>query len=42
VLVLSGILTEQEQLIRDGLSRLGITNAKISYDGEWISVIVLR
>jgi ribosomal protein L11 methyltransferase len=42
ILVLSGILTEQETQIVDELDKLGINNAKIERDGEWISVLVRR
>ncbi len=37
ILVLSGILKEQEDLIIEELKKLQITNYKIETDGEWIS-----
>ena len=40
ILVLSGILKEQENLIVDDLKKLGIDNPQIETFGEWISVIV--
>jgi ribosomal protein L11 methyltransferase len=40
ILVLSGILKEQENLITAELKKLQITNYKIETDGEWISVQV--
>ena len=40
ILVLSGILTEQEKLIVSELSKFQISNFKIETDGEWISVTV--
>ena len=39
-LVLSGILTDQEYMIEDELRLLEVTNYKIDYAGEWISVII--
>lgn len=42
ILVLSGILKEQENLIINELEKLQITNYKIETDGEWISVLVGR
>lgn len=42
LLVLSGILLEQKEQIREGLLRLGIVDVTISRDGEWISVIINR
>jgi ribosomal protein L11 methyltransferase len=38
ILVLSGILREQEDLIVSELKKFQITNYKIETDGEWISV----
>jgi len=38
-LVLSGILREQEKMIRAEFKELGIANYSIDHDGEWISVI---
>ena len=38
VLVLSGILREQETLVTDELKRLAIDDFKVETDGEWISV----
>lgn len=40
VLVLSGILVEQEDLIANKLSKLGITKYKVETDGEWISILI--
>ncbi len=40
ILVLSGILKEQEDLIVSELEKLQITNYKIETDGEWISIQV--
>jgi len=40
ILVLSGILKEQENLIVEELKKLQITNYKIETDGEWISLQV--
>jgi len=42
ILVLSGILKEQENLIMSELSKFQISNFKFQTDGEWISVIVDR
>ncbi|MEP6900584.1 MAG: 50S ribosomal protein L11 methyltransferase, partial [Actinomycetota bacterium] len=40
ILVLSGILKEQEDLIVSELNKLQISNLKIETDGEWISIKV--
>jgi len=40
ILVLSGILTEQETLVTDELKKFGVANYQIEIDGEWISVLV--
>ena len=40
ILVLSGILKEQESLITDELEKFQILNFKIETDGEWISIAV--
>jgi ribosomal protein L11 methyltransferase len=40
ILLLSGILKEQETLIVEELKKFGIENPKIETDGEWISVLV--
>jgi len=40
ILVLSGILKEQETLITDELKKFQIADFKIETDGEWISVLV--
>lgn len=40
ILILSGILTEQETIIRSALSRLGYDEPRIENSGEWISVTV--
>jgi ribosomal protein L11 methyltransferase len=39
-LVLSGILSTQEELVRSALSRLGINRCEVTTDGEWIAIIV--
>ncbi len=40
ILVLSGILVEQENLVTEKLNSLGIENFTIKTDGEWIGIIV--
>jgi ribosomal protein L11 methylase PrmA len=40
VLVLSGILREQTDLIVSELRNYGIENPKIDYSGEWISILM--
>jgi ribosomal protein L11 methyltransferase len=40
ILVLSGILKEQESNLADDLARLGITNSMIETAGEWVSATV--
>ena len=40
ILVLSGILKEQENLIVEELKKFKIENPKIETDGEWISILV--
>ena len=40
ILILSGILKEQEDLVVRELKKLQISNFKIETDGEWISVIM--
>jgi ribosomal protein L11 methyltransferase len=42
VLVLSGILKEQESLMTEELNKFQISNLKIETDGEWISVVVVN
>jgi ribosomal protein L11 methyltransferase len=42
ILVLSGILKTQEDLIVEELNKFQITDFKIETDGEWISVLVGR
>jgi len=42
LLLLSGILTEQRQIIQDELLKLHISNIKIETSGEWISVLIER
>lgn len=39
-LLLSGILAEQEGIIKQALDKVGADNYKIERDGEWISVLV--
>ncbi len=38
ILVLSGILTEQQKQLETELKKLGIENTEIQTLGEWISV----
>lgn len=40
ILVLSGILKEQENLITGELNKFQISNFKIETDGEWISILI--
>lgn len=40
ILLLSGILTEQEEQITDELFKLNISNYKLERSGEWISVLI--
>lgn len=40
ILVLSGILKEQENFVVDELKKFEIGNPKIETDGEWISILV--
>lgn len=42
VLVLSGILQEQENVIVAELRKFGIANPHINHSGEWISVVVKK
>ena len=42
ILVLSGILVEQEREVLNELQKLGIIETKIETDGEWISVLISR
>jgi ribosomal protein L11 methyltransferase len=42
ILVLSGILVEQEDLVSSKLFELGITEFEVKTDGEWISISVLK
>jgi ribosomal protein L11 methylase PrmA len=42
VLVLSGILKEQQNLIVESLQKFQIADYKIENAGEWISVVVSR
>jgi ribosomal protein L11 methyltransferase len=42
VLVLSGILKEQESLVTEELNKFQISNLEIETDGEWISITVER
>ncbi|MEO7540253.1 MAG: 50S ribosomal protein L11 methyltransferase [Pyrinomonadaceae bacterium] len=42
VLLLSGILAEQEGSISDELGKLGVTDFQIEQAGEWISVLIRR
>lgn len=40
ILVLSGILVEQKDLVLTELKKLNIENAELQTDGEWISLII--
>jgi ribosomal protein L11 methyltransferase len=40
ILVLSGILKEQEKLVTDELEKFQISGFKVETDGEWISVLM--
>lgn len=40
ILVLSGILKEQEKLVTEELKKLQISDFKIETDGEWISILM--
>ncbi len=40
ILLLSGILAEQESLITDEISNFQISNFQIEHSGEWISVLI--
>jgi ribosomal protein L11 methyltransferase len=40
ILVLSGILSEQEKLVTGEFNKFQITDFKIETDGEWISILV--
>jgi len=42
MLVLSGILMEQEAAIANELSKFEIANFKFEYAGEWLSVTVAK
>ncbi len=42
ILVLSGILVKQENLVAEKLNELGISDFKVEKDGEWISLKVSR
>ncbi len=42
ILVLSGILVEQEDLVTSKLIELGFTDFDVAIDGEWISISVLK
>ena len=42
ILLLSGILREQEKWVADELHKLQITNYKLRTDGEWISIFVKK
>jgi ribosomal protein L11 methylase PrmA len=40
ILVLSGILVEQENLVAKKLRELRINDFKVQTDGEWISILI--
>ena len=42
MLVMSGILAEQRDWVLGELAKLGVTEAKVDQDGEWISVTVRK
>ncbi|CAN5369679.1 50S ribosomal protein L11 methyltransferase [soil metagenome] len=42
ILVLSGILKEQESLVVEKLQKLGISDFKVQTDGEWISILMKK
>ncbi len=42
ILLLSGILTEQETIIRNALLEQGVSQGATEHSGEWISVLVVR
>lgn len=42
ILVLSGILKEQETQVLDELKKLGIENSEVKTDGEWISILIQK
>ncbi|HQU86922.1 MAG TPA: 50S ribosomal protein L11 methyltransferase, partial [Pyrinomonadaceae bacterium] len=42
VLVLSGILQEQESVIVEELKKFGIETPEINHSGEWISVTIKK
>ena len=39
-LILSGILDSQIEMIRAGLAKLGIADAELDQDGEWVSIVI--
>ncbi|MEO8073043.1 MAG: 50S ribosomal protein L11 methyltransferase [Acidobacteriota bacterium] len=42
ILVLSGILEEQQSLIEEKLRQLNISDFKVQIDGEWISIVIKK
>jgi len=42
VLVLSGVLIEQENSILDELKKLGVSEYRTDFDGEWVSILVQK
>jgi ribosomal protein L11 methyltransferase len=42
ILVLSGILREQQDLVLGELKKFGIENGEVKVDGEWISILVQK
>jgi ribosomal protein L11 methyltransferase len=42
ILVLSGILKEQENLVLSELKKLEVENCQVKTDGEWISILISR
>ena len=42
ILLLSGILSDQESMIADALAERGISSFAVSRRGEWISVLIVR
>ena len=42
ILLLSGVLAEQDDAVRAKLSRFQISNFKLEYAGEWLSVLIRK
>ncbi len=39
-LILSGILDSQIEMVRSGLAKLGVADAEIDQDGEWVALMI--